>query len=120
MGKQREIDISGGTYPISFGMAALAKFLDLAELQLSDLNDLQSRLTLTNTLQLVHIGLQEGGRKAGKPYEGTFEETCDMLDEEPDTLAKVLDLFADSLPQEEKKGKAPAQKKRPSRSLSTH
>lgn len=119
MGKVRTVEISGDTYPISFGMAALAEFLDSAGLQLSELEQLQAKLTLSNTLQLVHIGLVHGGRKAGQPYTGGFIDTCDLLDNDDEALTKVLDLFADSLPQDGKKEKAPA-KKRPSRSHSTH
>lgn len=114
------MEISGEKYPISFGMAALAEFLDSAGMQLSELDKLQSKLTLTSTIQLVHIGLVHGGRQAGKPYQGAFLDTCDLLDQDDEALNKVLVLFGDSLPREEKKAKAPAQKKRPSRSQSTH
>lgn len=121
MGKIRTVDINGKEYPISFGMAALAEFLDLAGLQLSELDRLQSALSLTNALQLVHTGLVHGGRKAGSPYSGAFIDTCDLLDADEEALAKVMDLFAESLPQDggEKKAPAPA-KKRPRRSQSTH
>lgn len=120
MGKIRTVEISGDTYPISFGMAALSEFLDSAGLGLSELENLQSKLTLSNTIQLVHIGLVHGGRKASQPYKGAFLDTCDLLDQDDEALAKVLDMFADSLPQAEKKKQAPAKKKRPSRSHSTH
>lgn len=120
MGKIKTVEINGDTYPISFGMAALAEFLDLAGLQLSELEKLQSSLSLTNALQLVHIGLVHGGRKSGAPYSGGFIDTCDLMDADDTALAKVLDLFADSLPQDgEKKATAP-EKKRPRRSHSTH
>ena len=121
MGKIRTVEINRDSYPISFGMAALAEFLDLAGLQLSELDKLQTTLSLTNARQLVHIGLQHGGRLGGKPYNATYLETCDLMDADEEALAKVMDLFADSLPQEgsEKKEPAPA-KKRPRRSQSTH
>lgn len=120
MSKVRNVEINGENYPISFGMAALAEFLDSAGLQLSDLGVLQEKLTLSNAIQLVHTGLVHGGRRAGVPYNRAFIDTCDLLDTDDAALSKVLDLFADSLPQDDgKKEKAPP-KKRPSRSHSTH
>ena len=122
MGKVTTVEISGDSYPISFGMAALAEFLDSAELQLSELENLESKLTLTLALQLVHIGLTHGGRKGGRPYNGSFLETCDLMDTDGDAMAKVLHLFSESLPMpdDEKKAKAPAKSKRPPRSQLTH
>lgn len=120
MGKIRTVEINGDSYPISFGMAALAEFLDSAGLQLSELDKLQEKLSLTNALQLVHTGLLHGGRVAGRPYAGGFIDTCDLMDTDEDAMNRVLALFADSLPVgDEKKEPAPA-KKRPSRSHSTH
>jgi len=120
MGKVKTVEVNGDTYPISFGMAALAEFLDSAGLQLSELEQLQSKLTLSNTIQLVHIGLVHGGRVGGRPYNGSFLDTCDLLDSDDASLNTILEVFADSLPREgEKKAKAPA-KKRPARSQSTH
>lgn len=107
MGKYREVQINGDTYPISFGMAALADFTESAGLQLSDLSHLQEKLTLKASLQLVHAGLKHGGRIAKKPYEGTLDDTCDLMDAEEDALAKVLGVFSGSLPvAEEKKARA--------------
>lgn len=120
MGKIEHVDLNGGSYPISFGMAALAEFLDKAGLQLSELDTLGQNLSLTNALQLVHIGLQHGGRITKEPYKAEFVDTCDLLDSDPEGLTNVLAVFADSLPEvDEKKAAAPAKKKRPSRLRST-
>lgn len=111
--KYAVVQISGQEWPVSFGMAALASFLDEIGLKISQLESLNDHLSLTATLKLAHTGLVDGGRKAGKPYEKTFEETCDLIDEDGfDAVERILSVFADSLPQGgEKKAKPKAKAK---------
>lgn len=111
MGKFREVEINGCSYPISFGMGCLADFTREAGLTLSELGQLEQHLDLQKALQLVHFGLKHGGRIAGKPYENDFFQTCDLMDVEEDALNKVLDLFAASLPNSEEKKARPAARK---------
>lgn len=93
-------------YPISFGMSSLARFLDTLGIKIAQIGELNDHLSLSATLELIHIGLVDGGRKAGKPYEKEFSDTCDLLDEGGfEAIEEALSVFAESLPQNEKKAK---------------
>ena len=103
-----EITSNNKTYPVKFGMAALSEFLDSEGLSLSQMEAIGQNLTLTRAIKLVHIGLKHGARVAGKDFENSFEDTCDLLDADPELMNKVLQVFQNQMPQAEKgNGKSP-------------
>lgn len=103
-----EITSNNKTYPVKFGMAALSEFLDSEGLSLSQMEAIGQNLTLTRAIKLVHIGLKHGARVAGKEFENNFEDTCDLLDADPELMNKVLQVFQNQMPQAEKgNGKSP-------------
>ena len=106
-----EITSNNKVHPVKFGMAALSEFLDSEGLSLAEMDQIGQNLTLTRALKLVHIGLKHGARVAGVPFAQSFEDTCDLLDSDPDLMAKVMQVFQDQMPQPEK-GNAKSPQKR--------
>lgn len=107
MSRVSYVKISEVEYPVYFGYSTLVEIIERAGLKLNELDRLGEALTLRLTIEAAHLGLHHGGRRAGKPYEADFDDTCDLLDEDPDALNAILEVFARSLPQpEEKKAKA--------------
>jgi hypothetical protein len=106
MAKQTLIQTPAGQMPVSFGMAALASFLDSEGLKLADLSD----LTLTQALKLVWQGFADGARRGGTPFPHTFETVCDWIDDRPEVLNEALAVFSNSMPQEPPGNAQPAHK----------
>ena len=88
-----QINANNKSFPVKFGMAALSEFLDAENLQLGELDKIASNLTLTRALRLVHLGMKHGARVAGERFELSFEDVCDLMDENPGLMQEVLDIF---------------------------
>ena len=84
--------------PFSFGMAALADFLESEDLKLADLGNIADRFQLSTVINLVYIGLKHGHRKAGAPFNFTADDVADLMDENPALMSEAMDLFAKSMP----------------------
>ena len=97
--KYKKIKIGETEYPIAFGMFALSEFLEEVGLTLSELGNLGSSLTLKQALKLAYIGFEDGARKAKEEFDLSFEDVCDLFDDDQDALQNVLGVFADSLPE---------------------
>lgn len=106
-----EITSNNKVFPVKFGMAALSEFLDSEGLSLAEMDAIGQNLTLSRAIKLVHIGLKHGARVSGKAFENTFDDTCDLLDADPELMNKVLQVFQDQMPQPEK-GNAKSPQKR--------
>lgn len=92
------IQASGKELPISYGMAALAEFLESEGLKLADLGEISERFQLTTVINLIRIGLKHGARKAGKDFSLTIDDVADLLDDSPDIINEAMELFAASMP----------------------
>ena len=104
--------IAGKEYPVSFGSAAIAAFEKETGVSISTIGD---GTPYFNTLRLIHTGLKDGARKAKKTFSLEFESFCDLLDDDPEAVTRLMDAFSESMPvadpdaTEEKKVKAAAQ-----------
>lgn len=115
MKKYVEVELAGKKYPVSFGMMALAKFCKKQNLTLAQMNaQLQSRLDLMGALNLIHIGLQEGARKAKVKLDLSLEELADLIDEDEGALERFFAEFTGAMPQgSDDEGKEPATEVKP-------
>jgi len=99
-----EVKINGKALPCSFGMAALSAFLESEGMKLSDLDGFgENGLSLKTALNLVYHGIKDGHRREKKPFGLSYEDVCDLVDEEQTLIQQCIDVFVKSMPQSEGK-----------------
>lgn len=104
--------IAGQEVPVSFGNATLIRFEE--ETGISILNLGTTPLNYKNTLVLIYEGIRDGYRKAQRNLDLDFDAVCDLLDEDPHAINRIIEIFTGSLPKEansEKKMKVAPVKK---------
>ena len=84
-----------GDLPVYYGMTAMAKFADMAGISRDDA--LNKGLTGINDFQIfifIYVGFLEGARKEGvKCKVKSVEQIGDMLEEEPEIISRVMDVY---------------------------
>lgn len=103
-----EIEIAGKEYPVSFGNATIVSFETKTGVSI---DSLQSNLPFTNSLRLFFEAMRVGHRRAKAKFSMTFDDFCDLLDEDPDAIARLSQAFRDSNPVEEEGEKKVKSKK---------
>ena len=98
MKQVQTIEVNGKELPIAYGMAALAEFLHSEGLTLTELGSIADRFQLTSVINLIHVGLKHGARKAGKEFALTPDDVADLLDDSPEIINQALELFTASMP----------------------
>lgn len=86
--------INGTDYPCRFGMNALRLFCKETNRKLTDLDKLGEDLSLDDACFLIKAGLTDGARKAGKEFSLSVDDIADILDEDFETIQKVMDVFS--------------------------
>lgn len=94
-----DVKVKGKAYPCNYGMAALSEFLDAEGLKLSDLSTFGQDMALSTALRLVYIGLKDGARKAKKEFNLSFEDVCDLVDDDQELITRCMEVFVKSMPQ---------------------
>lgn len=91
------VQLGGESRPISFGMGALMMFekKSYGRKALEAFKDAEN-FSMTDAVTLVACGLENGARRDGKPQAFDPFEVGDWLDEAPDALATIFELFAAS------------------------
>lgn len=90
------VKIGGEERPVKFGFAALMQFTDATGYTLSDLDTIGDSLKLSEALELVKAGLKQGARVEGQSFNASLEDIADWLDDNPEALEEVLNLFTAS------------------------
>lgn len=116
------VTIAGQKMPIYYGMLARQQYLNAIGVSVLDLADeakqaefIEKISTLENSIRLAYICVKDGHRKERKDFDLTYEDFCDLLDEDEDylnVLNEVSDYVNSNTPQQEdklKNGKAPKQ-----------
>jgi len=97
------VEIGGEKRPVRFGFNAMAMFGEMTGLKISEIERITSSMTIQNAISLVHCGLKDGARKAGKPFEYTQMDVADWLDERTQALSEILGVFVNSQARDVKK-----------------
>lgn len=88
------VSVNRKKYPVYFGMAALSDFEQQTKISLKEMGKFASGMTLQDTLELVYLGLKHGARRMDQEcaFAGAYD-VADFVDQEPDFLAQVMDIF---------------------------
>lgn len=103
------IETKKGKLPVRYGWAALARFGDMAGLSMDEVLEMDlTKMKVSDMLSFLFVGFQDGARKDGVECELTsIEEVGDLLDDEPDIMEKVMNVFGEMT----KAGKGDGKKK---------
>lgn len=92
----KHVKIGGEKRPVKFGFAALMEFTEDNGYSLGDLDKLSESMKLKDAIYLVWCGLKHGARVEKMPFNFSIEDIADWLDESPESMEKVLNVFSDS------------------------
>lgn len=79
------IQAGGKERPIFFGFSAMRQFCEEQKWTLQQLNkfleSMENSMDLDKVLRLIYIAFKDAARKQKEPFEFSFEEVVDWLDE---------------------------------------
>lgn len=92
----KHVEIGGKERPVKFGFAALMEFTEANGYTMADLDTLGDNMKLKDALFLVWCGLKHGARVEKQEYSFNLEDIADWLDEKPEAMEEVLNVFSSS------------------------
>jgi len=81
---------------VKFGFAALMEFTEANGYTMADLDSLGDNMKLKDAIFLVWCGLKHGARVEKQPFAYTIEDVADWLDDKPEVMEAVLNVFSTS------------------------
>ena len=96
----QQIKIGGKMRPVRFSYAALYEYENhTGRNAISDFNQMQNGgVSVVMSADLVFAGLSAGYRTTGKEIDFTALDVADWVFENPASMQKVMEIFADSFP----------------------
>lgn len=99
----QQFTTNGRTFPVNFGIRALASTADQLGLKLDTLarDAVVPDMPFGRLIELVTVvtaeAMTDGARKSGTPKHYTSDDVVDLLDEDPALLSVLLTMFRQSL-----------------------
>ncbi len=94
---------NGRTFPVNFGIRALAATADQLGLTLDGLarETVVPDMSLGRLIEVVTVvsaeAMTDGARKSGEPKRYTPDDVVDLIDGDPDVLPALLGMFRESI-----------------------
>ncbi len=108
MNAAKNIKLAGANVPIYFGSFALANFAESENLTLAELFSIKEEsVTFMFVLKLAYCGVFDGARIA-KTDAMPFEDFCDALDQDPEAMTRIMEVYQTSVSVQKKTGTAKA------------
>ena len=101
----KHVEIGGASRAVKYGFAALMEFTESNGYTMADLDKLGENMKLKDALFLVWCGLKHGARVEKQPFSYTLEDVADWLDEKPQVMEEVLNVFSSSFSSSEEEKK---------------
>ena len=94
----KEIIVNGKALPIHFGMKAINEFSKVQGVEFSDTATTTEVLgSIESIVTLTVVGLNEGARRSGSEKRYVEDDVWDMLDEDPNLILVISDIFVESI-----------------------
>lgn len=99
----QNLTTNGRSFPVNFGIRALAATADQLGLTLDSLarEAIVPDMSLGRLIELVTVvaaeALSDGARKSGEPKRYTPDDVVDLIDGDPDVLPALLGMFRESI-----------------------
>ncbi len=84
------------SFPVNFGMKALADFCDATKRTMNDLVSLGDTLTPNDAIVLTHCALKDGARREKISFALTLDDVVNLMDDNTTFFTDVMGAFADS------------------------
>ena len=91
------LKLQSGPMPLKYGWAALRDWTGLTGKSLQDLEGLNDNMTVEEVISLIWVGLKQGARIEKKEFDLDFDDVADLMDENPNLMAKAMSEFANSI-----------------------
>lgn len=92
----KTIVIQGKDHPIAFNNRAIGTWSHAMKIPLKAFAQVEEDITLLQTVHLLYSCLQEGYRKAKKPFIITIDDCWEYTDTEDGILGRVFELLRES------------------------
>lgn len=99
----QQFTTNGRSYPVNFGIRALAATADQLGLKLDSLarDAVVPDMPFGRLIEIVMVvtaeAMTDGARKSGEPKHYTTDEVVDLIDEDPELLPVLLTMFRQSI-----------------------
>lgn len=99
----QNLTTNGRSFPVNFGIRALAATADQLGLTLDSLarEAIVPDMSLGRLIELVTVvaaeAMTDGARKSGEPKRYTPDDVVDLIDGDPDVLPTLLGMFRESI-----------------------
>lgn len=99
----QNLTTNGRSFPVNFGIRALAATADQLGLTLDSLarEAIVPDMSLGRLIELVTVvaaeAMTDGARKSGEPKRYTPDDVVDLIDGDPDVLPALLGMFRESI-----------------------
>lgn len=99
----QNLTTNGRTFPVNFGIRALAATADHLGLTLDSLarEAIVPDMSLGRLIEVVTVvsaeAMTDGARKSGEPKHYTPDDVVDLIDGDPDVLPALLGMFRESI-----------------------
>ncbi len=99
----QNLTTNGRSFPVNFGIRALAATADQLGLTLDSLarEAIVPDMSLGRLIELVTVvaaeAMTDGARKSGEPKHYTPDDVVDLIDGDPDVLPALLGMFRESI-----------------------
>lgn len=94
----KEIIIQGTARPIHFGMRAINEFTKNTKGDFeTNISTTEAIATMDSLVAVAAVGLNEGARLSKRPERYTVDDVWDFIDEEPQLVLAIADIFKDSI-----------------------
>ncbi len=99
----QNLTTNGRSFPVNFGIRALAATADHLGLTLDSLarEAIVPDMSLGRLIELVTVvaaeAMTDGARKSGEPKRYTPDDVVDLIDGDPDVLPALLGMFRESI-----------------------
>ena len=104
------IKLNGKEYPIDYGYRA--RYYYEKDTGVKILNSIANGIDHNTLIDLSLYALKTGHKKEGKTFNLDIDGVLDLLDSDNDSLLKLMEAFAESMPKGEEEKKANGQVKK--------
>lgn len=91
------ITAAGRELPVHFGIRAINEFSKDQSLTFADTINGSGVDSLERVIKIAVVGLNEGARRAGAPERFTEDNVWDMVDDEPELIIRIGEIFMESV-----------------------
>ncbi len=92
----KQVEVNGQTYPIKFAQSVIGKVLKKFNIKLADFNS-EAMQDIEVLYELIYLSIRYSCKRTDTPFEFDREAFTYELDDDPDSIEKCIEAYAESL-----------------------